>query len=104
MNGSVAIPEKFKLSGKTIKVIVDDDYCQQENCLGEADFTERLITLSSYDSGIKKKLSKKEKEQTFFHELVHMILDSMGKDRLKYDEDFVDTFAMRLHEYERTKV
>jgi len=50
-----------------------------------------------------KPVQKKDKEQTFFHELVHMILDSMGRDRLKWSEDFVDLFAKRLYEYEKTK-
>ncbi len=101
MNGSILIPEKFKLNGKPIEVIVDDIFCTSQVCYGEADFSERSITLCSCYGG--KRLSKKFKEQTFFHELVHMILDSMGKDRLKYDEDFVDLFATRLYEYEKTK-
>lgn len=101
MNGSILIPEKFRLNGKSIEVILDNGYCDNEKCLGEADFTQSIITICSHDRG--KKLSKKDREQTFFHELVHMILDSMGKDRLKYDEDFVDLFATRLYEYEKTK-
>ena len=101
MNGSHLIPEKFKLKRKAVTVIVDDGYCFIENCMGEADFTQRLITLASVCNG--KKISKAERERTFFHELVHMILDSMGRDRLKYDEKFVDDFALLLHEYEKSK-
>lgn len=101
MNGSILIPEKFKLNGETIVVIVDDSYCQQEKCLGEADFTEKLITLASVCNG--KKVTKKEREKTFFHELVHMVLNSMGRERLKWDEGFVDDFANKLYEYEKTK-
>jgi len=102
MNGSHLIPEQFKLNHKTIKVIVDDDYCVSEECVGEADFTQKLITLASVCNG--KKITKAEKEKTFFHELVHMILDSMGRYRLKYDEKFVDEFALKLHEYEKSKI
>lgn len=101
MNGSIIIPEQFKLNGKTIKVIIDDDYCEQNELLGEADFTEKLITLCN--KICKKRIKKSEKEKTYYHELVHMILDSMGKDRLKWNEDFVDLFALRLYEYEKTK-
>lgn len=101
MNGSILIPEEFKLNGKIIKVIIDDSYCNQEKCYGEADFSEKIITLCDRYSG--SKLKKSEKEKTYFHELVHMILDSMGKDRLKYDENFVDEFAERMYEYEKTK-
>jgi hypothetical protein len=102
MNGSILIPEKFRLNGKTIKVIVDDDYCKDEKCLGEADFSQKLITLASICNG--KKIRKADKEKTFFHELVHMILDSMGEDRLKYNEQFVDDFALLLYEFEKSKI
>lgn len=101
MNGSIIIPEKFRLNKKPIMVLVDDDYCRDNGCLGEADFTEKVITLSATCNG--KRIKKVEKEKTFFHELVHMILDSMGKHKLKYDEGFVDEFALRLYEYEKTK-
>lgn len=101
MNGSILIPEKFKLNGKTIEVIIDNDYCASENLLGEADFTDKIITLCDRFNG--QKLSKNEKEKVYYHELIHMILDAMGKDVLKYDEDFVDRFAVLLHEYEKSK-
>lgn len=102
MNGSIIIPEKFKLNKKTIRVIVDDDYCNSNGFVGEADFTEKVITLCDIYSG--RKLVKSEKEKTYYHELIHMILDSMGKHNLKYNEDFVEEFAQRLYEYEKTKV
>lgn len=101
MNGSILIPEKFKLNGKTIEVIIDNDYCQDEKLLGEADFTDKIITLCDRFDG--QKLSKNAKEKIYYHELIHMILDAMGKNVLKYDEDFVDRFAILLHEYEKTK-
>lgn len=101
MNGSILIPENFKLNGRLIRVIVDDDYCTGNKLAGEADFTEKVITLCDKYAGVK--VGKAEKEKTYFHELVHMILDSMGKHQLKYNEAFVDEFALRLYEYEKTK-
>ena len=101
MNGSIIIPEKFKLAGKTITIIVDDDYCTDNGFVGEADFTEKVITVCGRFKG--KVVSKAEREQTYYHELGHMILDSMGKHKLKYDEGFVEDFAQRLYEYEKTK-
>ena len=102
MNGSFLIPEKFCLNKKRIIVIVDDDYCKQEGLWGEADFTEKLITLC-HRAPKGKILKKAVKENTFFHELVHHILDSMGEEVLKYNEKFVELFADRLYEYEKTK-
>ena len=101
MNGSILIPEKFKLNGKTIEVIIDNDYCQHETLLGEADFTDKIITLCDRFNG--QKLSKNNKEKIYYHELVHMILDAMGKDVLKFDEDFVDRFSLLLWEFEKSK-
>lgn len=102
MNGSIIIPEMFSLNRKKIRVIVDNHYCQENEFLGEADFTEKVITLCDRYNG--KKISKPEREKTYYHELIHMILDSMGKHNLKYNEDFVEEFAQRLYEYEKTKV
>ena len=45
MNGSILIPENFKLGGKTINIIIDNEYCNDNNCLGEADFSLKIITL-----------------------------------------------------------
>lgn len=101
MNGSINIPEQFTLLGKKIRVIIDNDYCQENGFVGEADFTEKVITLCDTIYG--KKLKKAEKEQTYYHELVHMILDSMKRHNLKYNEDFVEEFSQRLYEYEKTK-
>ena len=101
MNGSIIIPEKFKLNKHGIKVLVDDAFCEDNKCYGEADFTEKCITLC--DKYFGKKIKKIEKEKVFYHELVHMILDSMARHNLKYNEDFVEEFSQRLYEYEKTK-
>lgn len=102
MNGSFIIPSQFKLNGKVVRIIIDDDYCMDNGMVGEADFTEKVITLCDKYCG--KKIKKSEKEQTYFHELVHMILDSMARHNLKYNEEFVEEFSQRLYEYEKTKI
>ncbi len=103
MNGSILIPEKFKLNKKVIRVIVDDDYCKEDKLWGEADFTEKIITLCHKDWK-ERIVKKKDKEKTFYHELVHQILDSIGEEELKYNENFVEMFSQRLYEFEKTKV
>ena len=101
MNGSILIPENFRLNGEPYKVVIDDEYCNDDCLYGEADFTQRLITICKKYNG--KVLKKSTREKTYFHELVHQILHSMGKEKLKYNEDFVDLFAERLYEYEKSK-
>ena len=50
---------------------------------------------------IRMDMNKQTTEQTFYHELVHAILFTMGK--LNHDEEFVDTFGAFLHQYHVTK-
>ena len=50
---------------------------------------------------IRMDMNKQTTEQTFYHELVHAILFTMGK--LNHDEEFVDTFGASLHQYQITK-
>jgi hypothetical protein len=97
----ITIPTEFKLNGKKITVEFDDEYCEQEGYLGEADFDLRLITLASKVGN--KKLPKSEIDSTFYHELTHLILDAANRHQLKYNEDFVDTIGLLFYEFERTK-
>lgn len=101
MPNKIYIPSYFKLNGKKILVEFDDDYCEEQGYLGEADFDLRLITLATKDGN--KKLPKSEIHKTFYHELMHLILDAANRHQLKYNEDFVDTVALLLYEFERTK-
>ena len=101
MPNKIFIPSEFKLNGKKITVEFDDDYCEGEGYLGEADFDLRLITLASKDGD--KKLPQSEIQKTFYHELMHLILDAANRHKLKYNEDFVDTVGLLLYEFERTK-
>lgn len=101
MPNKITIPTEFKLNGKKITVEFDDEYCEAEGYLGEADFDLRLITLTSKDGS--KKLPKSEIDKTFYHELMHLILDAANRHQLKYNEDFVDAVGLLLYEFERTK-
>jgi hypothetical protein len=101
MPNKITIPLEFKLNGKKITVEFDNDYCESEGYLGEADFELKLITLSSTDNG--KKLPKSEIDKTFYHELMHLVLDAAGRHKLKFNEEFVDRVGLLLYEFERTK-
>ena len=46
-------------------------------------------------------MSKQMTEQTFYHELTHAILFTMGK--TNHDEEFTDIFGSLLHQFVRTK-
>lgn len=40
---------------------------------------------------------------SYYHELIHMILNSIGRSQLRDDEGFVDSFANHLWQAEKTK-
>jgi len=101
MPNKIFIPKEFRLNGKKITVEFDNEYCEDEGYLGEADFDLRLITLASKDGD--KRLPKSEIDKTFYHELIHLILDAANRHQLKYNEDFVDAVGLLLYEFERTK-
>jgi hypothetical protein len=70
--------------------------------LGEADFTRKVISLA--DTHIDKtRVPIAEQRKTFYHELMHMMLDACNRHKLKYNEDFVDEMGLLLYEFERTR-
>jgi Zn-dependent peptidase ImmA (M78 family) len=50
---------------------------------------------------IRSDLSPQAQKATFYHELVHAILFTMGQ--INHNEEFVDTFGGFMHQYDTTK-
>jgi len=94
------LPIEFELFGTTYTVVFDNDKCNYSKEYGSASYSMSKITLSTTDGN--DKLSDDKIKQTFYHELVHSILDSMHERKLSNDEKFVDTFANLLHQYNKT--
>ena len=80
----------FELAGSKWFV----NYVMHMDDMGKCDPEKQLIT-------IRMDMNKQSTEQTFYHELVHAILFTMGK--LNHEEEFVDTFGAFLHQYQITK-
>jgi hypothetical protein len=96
------IPKSFKIFGHTVKVkrvksLKDED---GKVTLGESDIYKNEIRL--LDNDTKFELTQSQKEQTFYHELVHMILDSVGREDLSEDESLVDLISGALHQFIKT--
>ena len=84
------IPTAFQLAGFewTIRFVPDlSEY-------GRCDPTTQIIFIRE---GMNEQLT----QQTFFHELVHAIMFSMGQ--TNHDEVFTDAFGTFLHQYDKTK-
>lgn len=88
------IPKSFKLFNTTwtVKQVhkIDND-----GSLGLC--SHNLATIS-----LRRNLKKDVKEATFYHELVHAILDTLNYHKLSNDEKFVDTFGQALHQVTKT--
>lgn len=94
------IPKSFKLFATEIKIVWDNKYCNDKNMYGESDYSGSKITLSK-TIGVDP-LSEGKIMDTFYHERVHMILDTMSEGELSKNEKFVDQFAKLLRQADET--
>lgn len=90
------IPETIALTGRTWRVELDSDYCKHTKNMGVCQNTQNTIRLAYVANG--ERIPQQEVEQTFFHELVHACLYTMGNTKLNENEKFVDLFAALLHQ------
>jgi|WetSurSiteA1Bulk_404760.scaffolds.fasta_scaffold388962_1 predicted SprT family Zn-dependent metalloprotease len=90
------IPNSFKLFASNITIDYDDIVNDALDHLGTAYMDLKKIRLATKTSG--KDLPQDSILDTFYHELVHMILYHMNEKKLCSDEKFVDTFAKLLRQ------
>lgn len=98
----LAIPKRFKLFASTIQVVFDNKRMNDMTNYGLAEYSEHKITLSDVH-GVDP-LSQDRILDTFYHEKVHMILDSMHERDLSANEKFVDVFAKLLRQSDETAI
>jgi hypothetical protein len=96
------IPKSFKLFATTINIVVENQRCNDMGVYGAADYGSAEIILSTHEEGVE--LADDRKLDTFYHEKVHIILDSMNKPELSKDEQFVDVFAKLLRQSDETAI
>lgn len=94
------IPKSFKLFATKIEVVLDDKETNNRNILGESALFKSQILVGTKIRG--DKVDEGAMMDTFYHEKVHMILDSMGKHELSKDEEFVEIFSRLLRQSEET--
>lgn len=87
-------PNSFQVGGQDINV-VEVERCENDS-LGISCVAEGVIEIAKTFKG--KKQSDSVKLNTFYHELTHAILDTMGENELSSNEKFVNTFAGFLTE------
>ena len=90
------IPKSFNLFASRINVNFDNEKLSDGNMLGNCSFTDLSITLCDEYKG--ESLSESVVIDTFYHEKVHTILDSMGESKLSANEKFVEVFSRLLRQ------
>lgn len=70
---------------------------EMDNALGECSTAETFIRVSPY-TPMGRKTSEESMKSTFWHELVHVILDTMDEYELSSNEKFVSVFSSMLNE------
>lgn len=89
------IPKSFDLGGQTIKVILKDGMSKSD-AHGLARYDEGELWM---DSDIR---PNDLKGITFYHELMHFIFNTLGRDSLKDDETLVDSVGNLLWQVHKT--
>lgn len=95
------IPKRFTLFATKINVVIDNNRLKDHNTLGLSEYAKSLISIAT--ETIHGEIPEDVIIDTYFHEKVHMILDTMGRDDLSKDEQFVEVFARLLRQAEESE-
>ena len=90
------IPDKFSLFGHVITVKKRTDLSYQEGAWGRARHGENTIEVQLATKA--HPIDQTEVEQTYLHEVIHIVLGKLGYNELNNDEKFVDQLAGCLHQ------
>ncbi len=107
----VRIPKEFTLLGHKYTVVFKPDLLETEGLYGDVDDDMHVIRLQSPGPAKKKSETNDGKVglvdmvvtnelliETFFHEVIHAILDATGEERLSKNERFVNMMGKSMLE------
>jgi len=77
-------------------VVYEKDLVEDHDALGMARYRTDVIALQPQTEGIQRQGS--QIEQTYLHEVVHMILNHLSYSEARDDEMFVDLFSKALYQ------
>lgn len=86
------IPDKIRIGGQDIRVVKEERL--DDNKLGTICVAEGVLRIADNFNNLKQ--CESSKINTFVHEIVHGILDTMGESELSGNEKFVCTFSSLL--------
>lgn len=85
------IPQKIRIGGQILEVKILPNL---DGDLGKCCLANGVIKIAQTFDGLEQ--SESSKLNTFWHEVVHAILDTMGENELSRNEKFVCSFASFL--------
>jgi hypothetical protein len=102
---SKGIPTEFMLQGQKYKVQVST---KPKGKVSPPGPLEKFVGLSNRYKGLcwvraDVTLDKEYQEHVFYHELVHLMLDHIGEEKLSGKEKFVDDLAGMIHQFIKTR-
>ena len=83
------IPSKIRIGGQDVEIRIVDHI--EDEKLGQICMAEGKLLIA--DNFSTRKQSESSKANTFIHEVVHGMLDTMGENDLSGNEKFVSTFS-----------
>lgn len=86
------IPDKIRIGGQEIRIVNEERL--DDNKLGTICVAEGVLRIADNFNNLKQ--CESSKINTFVHEIVHGILDTMGESELSGNEKFVCTFSSLL--------
>ena len=86
------IPSKIRIGGQDISIVNEERL--DDDILGKICLAEGVLHIA--DNFSNRKQSESSKINTFIHEVVHGVLDTMGEFELSKNEKFVCTFSSFL--------
>jgi hypothetical protein len=89
------IPKKIRVGNKWYSVEIVEAMAEK-GYMGKVYYPEQKIRIGLANTQTGQKFKQADVNDTFWHELVHAILDDMGYDTLNRNERFVTSFASRL--------
>ena len=105
------IPKEFTLFGHKYSVVLEDDLFSKQDCYGMADDDTKIINIQKCGNFVKIRTGDLENKsavevkvtdevmiETFYHELIHIILYALGEDDLSEKEKFVNMLGKAMLE------
>jgi len=89
------LPKSFAVGAQTINVVINNALAH-ENILGQCDSVKNLIEISEVFRG--EALVADQIEDSFYHELTHLLFEKVGRLDLSSDEGLVINFSLVLHQ------